>query len=98
MNFACKSNETINCDMGDKLDMVSLELAFAVGAIAVAAGVGGILYAVYPSDFGAYNEPATSSTSSATYGGTPTESTGATSNTTGQDQTGSNPAPSGPGY
>ena len=78
--------------------MVSLELAFAVGAIAVAAGVGGILYAVYPNDFGGYNELATSSTPSTTYGGTPTESTGATSNTTGQNQTGSNPAPSGPGY
>lgn len=81
--------------------MEKLDLAFAVGALALAGVVGGLLYALYPEWFGGYTEPSDgTSTASSTYTSTdgitstPTVNTTATQNTTSTADSASGPQPS----
>lgn len=85
--------------------MGKLELGFAVGAIASAGIVAGILYALYPNDFGGYAESGdATSTASSAYtdidGLTTTASDNSTASQNATSTAGnvSSPQPSTPGY
>lgn len=81
-------------------------MAFAVGAVASALALGGVLYALYPDGFNVYSDPSETGSVNQFYDGTlpitgtPTAESNSTANQNSTDATQdtSPPAPSGTGY